>query len=996
MKRAPRTALEAKLVANLQTLLPILLGEPEQDDGKEYVFRDAVGKVAITYRLDDPATTGVFIRRHDNFGGAGFDLLELFDLTEDDVAKVLDQLELDKAPEPPVGNKEARSAPIFHEVLATARDDDGRIERYLAGRGLPGMAHHVRLVTMKGGRLGMAAIAVDTLTGNPLALQVLPLDSFGRPAAVGGKKVRRTYAAMRGWPRDAAFILPALEGGRAEVVMCEGTEDALSVRAVGWTGPIVATLGKGNIARHTPPGTTVILLFDGDVAQHEIDDAVEAHRRANRKVRIARLPADTDPNDMLQAGRGAELLALLTSAEAKESTVVEIEKALLTFPFDDKGHARYMAERRDLAKRFKLKADYLDQMRKRLAEAANPELGDRAGVEIIRDIEPATYPVEGEELFRKIVAELTSLVVFDKDDTDMPSGAIASALWIMSTHYYEPFPPQGEPDDPFDHATRLMISAGTIRSGKTRVLETAACLCRRVLRASNLSSAVMFRACERFRPTIMLDEVDQARLHDEANALVQLINDGFEPGGAAWRVGGEKNERLDRFRVFTPVALCGIGRLPAATEDRCLRIVLVRKPKGRKTARLNKAKKKHLRDLAPEILRWTRDSLKVLMQNREPDFPADIENDRDEDLWRPLLAIADTIGGEVPALARAAMLKLIAIGHEPTVGEELMSAIHDILTKEQIDRPDVTKIALQRLVGLVNAVDGPWTEYRGNLGCDSRWLSKQLKSFDLRWRNVRDPEHRPLPVSGYDILELLKVSGRYKVKEKEEQKELGDEKVVRPSPEKGPTSPTSTTEDSNPLEKREESGSKNVGPGSPVGRDGPTTANGAADEGDDDLSIPDFLRRSKHSVNPLTGKPRQGSVVGRARPTTGFRPTKSISGGDGKDPDKSNTYRNDVEDVADVGDVGRFSGRGSNTFYSDPIRGIDEPLPIDLTQFDPADLLPGEMKFYGYTVGPAPTFKVILPSDMPDDDPAAYAKACRLADEHRLAVWRRLQKRDGG
>jgi hypothetical protein len=71
----------------------------------------------------------------------------------------------------------------------------------------------------------------------------------------------------------------------------------------------VATLGKGNIAHHSPPGTTVILLFDGDVSQGEIDDALEAHRRANRKVRIAPLPAGTDPNDMLQVGRGAELLA---------------------------------------------------------------------------------------------------------------------------------------------------------------------------------------------------------------------------------------------------------------------------------------------------------------------------------------------------------------------------------------------------------------------------------------------------------------------------------------------------------------------------------------------------------------------------------------------------------------------------------------------------------------------------------------------------------------
>ena len=423
-----------------------------------------------------------------------------------------------------------------------------------------------------------------------------------------------------------------------------------------------------------------------------------------------------------------------------------------------------MAARRELAKKFKLTQAYLDQVRERLAKAAQPEPDDKANEDIIRDIEPAAHPVDGEEIFYKLTEELIGLVVFDKDDTVLPSGAIATALWVISTHYYELFPDRGEPlDDIFDHATRLMISAGTIRSGKTRLLETVACFGRRVLRASNLSAAVMFRVCERFRPTIMLDEVDQARLNEDGNALVQLINDGFEPGGAALRVGGEKNERIDIFRVFTPVALSGIGRLPAATEDRCLRIVLVRKPAGRTTARLTKAKKKHLRSLAPEILRWTQDSRKVLVQNLEPDFPAGIENDRDEDLWRPLLAIADTIGGEVPALARRAMLELIAVGHEQSVGEELMTAICALMEEELVVHPKVHQIALPRLVGLVNGVEGSWSEHRGGLGCDSRWLSKQLKSFSLagpsRCATRSTATRRPGATTSH---ELLAVSKRYR------------------------------------------------------------------------------------------------------------------------------------------------------------------------------------------------------------------------------------------
>ena len=53
------------------------------------------------------------------------------------------------------------------------------------------------------------------------------------------------------------------------------------------------------------------------------------------------------------------------------------------------------------------------------------------------------------------------------------------------------------------------------------------------------------------------------------------------------------------------------------------------------------------------------------------------------------------------------------------------------------------------------------------------------------------------------------------------------------------------------------------------------------------------------------------------------------------------------------------------------------------------------MRHYGYTVGPAPTFRVILPPDIPDDDPAAYDMARQLANEHREIAWRRLQAKRG-
>jgi hypothetical protein len=143
-------------------------------------------------------------------------------------------------------------------------------------------------------------------------------------------------------------------------------------------------------------------------------------------------------------------------------------------------------------------------------------------------------------------------------------------------------------------------------------------------------------------------------------------------------------------------------------------------------------------------------------------------------------------------------------------------------------------------------------------------------------------------------------------------------------------------------------------------------------------------------TNPITGKRRPSSVLHSSSTSTSSS-TKSKSAKIEKQPKKSTTSDSLKTSVDDVVDVDGNSGRGANGFYSDPIPSIDEPLPIDLTQLDPADLLPAEMQHYGYSVGPAPLFQVVLPPGMPDDDPAAYAQACRLAHEHRLAAWRRLQ-----
>ena len=51
MKREPRTPLEAMFLANLQTILPALLGEPEAED--------ALGRIALVTRAADTLAAGL-------------------------------------------------------------------------------------------------------------------------------------------------------------------------------------------------------------------------------------------------------------------------------------------------------------------------------------------------------------------------------------------------------------------------------------------------------------------------------------------------------------------------------------------------------------------------------------------------------------------------------------------------------------------------------------------------------------------------------------------------------------------------------------------------------------------------------------------------------------------------------------------------------------------------------------------------------------------------
>src|SRR4029453_4753052 len=129
------------------------------------------------------------------------------------------------------------------------------------------------------------------------------------------------------------------------------------------------------------------------------------------------------------------------------------------------------------------------------------------------------------------------------------------------------------------------------------------------------------------------------------------------------------------YDAFSPKMLAGIenGRLPDTLVSRSIPIGLQRKRKGEPS--VAKFRKRtdppRLHALREALAAWaTEDVVKALADTSPEPVPG--LTDRQDDIWEPLLAIADMAGGDWPALARAA-------GTEPHAGDPQNAAYGGLL-----------------------------------------------------------------------------------------------------------------------------------------------------------------------------------------------------------------------------------------------------------------------------------------------------------------------------
>ncbi len=376
----------------------------------------------------------------------------------------------------------------------------------------------------------------------------------------------------------------------------------------------------------------------------------------------------------------------------------------------------YDRERAAAADRLGIRTTTLDREVEALRDPGEAATG--RGVSL-REPEPWPRPVAGAELLEGLAAAIRRHVVLPRHVADV------LAAWVVHTWVAERF----------QFTPRLGITSPTKRCGKSTLLQVLALLCRRVLKADNISASGVFRTVEALAPlTLLIDEADTFLADNEE--LRGVLNSGFERGGEVIRVVEIKDEhRPIRFRTFAPCAIAAIGALPATIEDRAIPIAMQRRAAGEHAEKLRApGARDRLAELASKCARWAADRGPFL--NPDPAVPDQL-GDREGDVSIPLLAIADDAGGDWSLRVREGLLAIFARRQEEDRGVDfgslLLADIRSIFLELSATRLPSIEI-VDRLVRMEHR---PWPEWKRGRPMSAPQLARALAPFRIRPGTIR-------------------------------------------------------------------------------------------------------------------------------------------------------------------------------------------------------------------------------------------------------------------
>lgn len=362
--------------------------------------------------------------------------------------------------------------------------------------------------------------------------------------------------------------------------------------------------------------------------------------------------------------------------------------------------------RRQEAKALGLNVSFLDKS----IREAKIDKDDDSG---FTDIEPWETAINLASLLDEISNTVLRFIVCEKEVAD------AAALWAAMTWVI----------DVIQVAPLAVITAPEKRCGKSQLLTLLKKLSCKPLSASNISPAALFRCIESWQPTLLLDETDTFLRENEE--LRGIVNSGHTRDTAyvIRTVGDDHTPK--RFSTWAAKALAGIGHLSDTLMDRAVILELRRKLSHESVERLRYAEPDLFETLARKLARFAADYRESIRLAR-PDLPEQL-NDRAQDNWEPLLAIAGVAGQQWPDRARAAALKLSAIDDSSSVGNQLLADIREVFESKSLIKISTSNLAK----ALIENEENNWATYNRGKPLTPKQLVNKLNGYAIKSKPIR-------------------------------------------------------------------------------------------------------------------------------------------------------------------------------------------------------------------------------------------------------------------
>ena len=263
-------------------------------------------------------------------------------------------------------------------------------------------------------------------------------------------------------------------------------------------------------------------------------------------------------------------------------------------------------------------------------------------------IQPSHEPV-GSEIFNEVEEVLNTHCYFHN-----PDDAFICTLWVAHANLF----------DEFEVTPRLLITAPFKSAGKTEVLKVLQNLTHNAVEGRNVTEATFVRLGGDHNLAYFMDEGDRVFKHGNSD-MTTVLNIGYEIGASFFRCVGNDHTPT-AFPVSSAVAIAGKNLDSIMSDTTLSRSILINMVKAKRGQIRQKFKKKRhllrLQELGRKLKRWCDDN-RTECGDYEPSFPDTFE-DRDEDNWTSLVAVASVASEEMSIRAMDIALAKCSIAEE--------------------------------------------------------------------------------------------------------------------------------------------------------------------------------------------------------------------------------------------------------------------------------------------------------------------------------------------